>query len=149
MGKNPVWLALIGIAFAATLWYSSFAVFRLHDYYSLKETTSPYDLKWFVEELESEDFRVGATYSYTLNNANYRGETIFNDHSFRNPSSADDELQIKRAKDHSLFYDPQNFHHSSLQKKFPTKECISAGVLFLLFLYFLGLGIYTSKKSYM
>jgi hypothetical protein len=148
MGKNPVWFSLIGVALAATLWYSGVACLKLQNFYSLSETTTAHDLTWFVEELSSEDFKVGATYSYTLNQTSYTGETIFNDYTFRNPSSADDELKIKQVKVYPVFYNPQNFNHSSLQKKFPTKECVSAGVLLLLFLYFLGLKAYTCRKNF-
>lgn len=145
--QNPVWLSLLGLNFAAILWFGIPLSFHLYDYYALTETTKPSDLKWFVEKQGSEDFRVGANYSYLVNTISYEGETIFNDMTFRNPSSADDQLKLKASQTHLVFYDPQNVNHSSLQKKFPTKECVSTAVLFLILLYFVLLGIYTSSLN--
>lgn len=147
MNKNPVLLSLLSLIFAAMLWYGIPAAYHLHEYYSLTKTTEPTDIKWFVDEISSEDFRVGATYSYIVDAATHQGETIFNDMTFRNPSTADDELKVKATKTQVVFYDPQNADHSSLQKKFPTKECVSTAVLFLIFLYFALLGIYTSSLN--
>lgn len=149
MHKNPVWLGFLALVFASFLWYSGNACYHLYQYYSLKETAKATDLKWFVEEITSDDFRVGATYSFAVNNESYTGETLFSDHRFRNPLSADDELKIKATHEFVVFYDPQNLGHSSLEKKFPLKDCASAAALFLLLLYLFGLGIYTSIKSEM
>lgn len=77
MYKNPVWISLIGLVFVAMLWYGFHAIYHLYNYYSLKEATQPVDIKWFVDEISSEDFRVGATYSYRIDDQSYQGETIF------------------------------------------------------------------------
>jgi|GEM_PF-923583 len=149
MHKNPVWLALLGLIFTIVLWFSIVAFYHLYTYYSLKETAKTTDVSWFVEEISSEDFRVGATYSFRVNDVDYTGETIFTDRRFRNPSSADDELKNKSTDETVVFYNPRNIEHSSLEKTFPLKDSATATVLFLLFLYLFGLGIYTSKKSIM
>lgn len=149
MHKNPIWLGFLALVFLSFLWFSSIACYQLYQYYSLKETAKADNLKWFVEEISSNNFRVGATYSFEVNNESYTGETIFFDHRYINPSSADDELKIKATHEFAVFYDPQNLEHSSLEKKFPIKECAYAATLFLLMLYLFGLGIYTSKKSAM
>ncbi len=144
MNKNPIWLAFLALNFAVFLWFFSVASYRTYDYYTLSKETKPLNLKWFVEEISSDDFRVGATYSYLDNQS---GETIFSDRKFRNPLSADDELKVKESKKFIVYYNPQNINHSSLQKTFPTKECVSAGVLLLLSLYFVGLGMYAQNKK--
>lgn len=144
MNKNPALIAFITISFVVFLWFFSIAAYRTYGYYALSEETKPLNLNWFVEEISSDDFRVGAAYTYL---DGLSGETLFSDRKFRNPSSADDELKVKASKNYVVHYDPQNIYHSSLQKTFPTKECVSAGVLFLLSLYFVGLGMYAQNKK--
>lgn len=150
MYKNPALSLFIAICAALTLWYAIPAFKQVQNYYTLTHTAPAENLKWFVTEISSEDFRVGADYTYKVLDREYFGETIFTDWKFRNPSSADDELKVKAAKNYVVFYDPQSLvsssdHNSSLQKKFPVKECVSLGIIFFLLLYFIGLGIYAKK----
>jgi len=143
MNKNPVWLGMLAIMLVAFCIFAFIAFYQLHTYYSLSEKTNPSKIEWFVEELSSDDFRVGATYSYVIKDQEYTGETIFRDKRFRNPMTADDEWKLKSAKISDVFYNPANPSESSLEKHFPVKNLLYASFLFLLFLYFLGLGIYT------
>ena len=105
------------------------------------------DLQWFVEELGSEDFRVGATYAFTVDGVKTTGETIFSDRKFRNPSSADDRMKVMAKEAFDVYYDSKNPTHSSLENPFPTKDILYAISLFLLFLYFFGLGIYNKISN--
>lgn len=145
--KNPAWLLLILMNLFGILWFSSTAGKEIYNYYTLSETTNVKEIHWFVERVSFDDYKVGAEYSYLVKNNLFEGKTLFKDKKFRNPLSADDELKVKANQEFLVFYDPTNLYHSSLQKSFPTKECVSITVLFLLLLYFIGLGIYAKKYT--
>ncbi len=147
MHKNPVLWGLLAIIFASFSFYAISSLYHLNTYYSLTSLAKAESLQWFVEEIGSEDFRVGATYAFTVDGEKKTGETIFSDRKFRNPSSADDAMKIKAKNAFDVYYDSKNPSHSSLENPFPTKDSLYAVSLFLLFLYFFGLGIYNKISN--
>ena len=147
MHKNPILWGLLAIILASFSFYAISSLYHLHSYYSLTSMVKAQDLQWFVEELGSEDFRVGATYAFTVDGVKTTGETIFSDRKFRNPSSADDRMKVMAKEAFDAYYDAKNINHSSLENPFPTKDILYAISLFLLFLYFFGLGIYNKISN--
>lgn len=145
MHKNTFWRAFLAVVFATTLWYTVVAIHSYYSYSHLKTQAAPSAIEWDVEEKSEEDYLVKAMYRFEFNGKSYPGMTSFADTPYRNQWAAEEALKELSNKHWKIWFDPQNPHHSSLQKNFPFKECISAIFLWGLILYFLWLGFYVTK----
>lgn len=144
MHKNILWRAFIAFIFIATLWYTVIAVYRYHNYKSLNAQVDVTAIQWHAIEESPESFTIQANYRYTFNGNTYTGSSAW-DSVYRNDWAAQEDIADFSKKRWKVWIDPGNPDHSSLQKKFPLKECISSVVLWGIFLYFLSLGFYVAK----
>lgn len=145
MHKNKFWLALLFVIMSVMLWYGGLASYKLYDYYTLSEKSTAVIAKWSVKKLNGEDFRVHAVYTYNVDGKIHSGETTFTDEKFLNPRAAERAIPDYANKKWIVSYQPKKEHHSTLQKKLPLKECISAAVLLALLIYFVSLGFYVTR----
>lgn len=145
MHKNTIWQAFIAVIFATTLWYSIVAIYSYYSYVHLKVQTSPSAMDWDIVEKSDEDYVAQSIYRFEFKGKSYPGTTSFTDTPYRNQWAAEQAAREFSKKQWKIWFDPQNPHHSSLQKNFPLKECISALFLWGLVLYFLWLGFYVAK----
>lgn len=145
MHKNRFWLAfLIAIALVVA-WYCGVALYKLYRYSKLTAQVSADSIQWGVKSLSDEQYIVKANYTFNVEGKEYRGETNFKDEVFMNAWAVEQTLPKYAQKVWKVWYQPGNFHHSTLQKKFPAKECYSAGAMLLLLLYFIWLGFYVTR----
>lgn len=147
MHKNRLWLIFLSIVAAVTLWYAAVAFYKVHQYCSLTQVTSARTEQWSVKEIGRDEFAPYVHYSFMVNSVRYFGESLVFAPYFRNAWAVEEEIPKLAEKEWLVWYNPSNPYYSTLQKKFPVKECIFAGVLFTLLLYFVGLGYYVSKSS--
>lgn len=147
MHKNFVWLCFLSLATGAVGWFTLKALYMVYLYISLNATAPVEDLKWGVEQLSADQFVMKADYTFIAKEKQYSGETLFKDDIYWNPWVAEDALKVYSQKDWTVWYSSGNPQYSSLQKKFPLRECISAGVLWILLFYFLGLGYYVATRK--
>lgn len=146
MHKNPLFLALLGLISLAFLWFAGIAGYQLYLYHSLDTpTTASVDL-WDIEHKSDEEYLVSASYTYRVQEKLYNGKTIFNDWPFRNPWAAEELIKTRKKQKWTAWYNASNPSYSSLQKNFPSKECLSAGMLGALLLYFLWLSFYIPRR---
>lgn len=145
MHKNPIWFALLALISLTTLWFSAIAVYNLYGYFRLTETISAQDIRWSIKEEDPESFQVVADYTFLVNDQQYEGSTTFNDWPYRNPWGAQEALKVKEKQNWFVWYAASNANHSSLQKSFPIKECITMGILWGLLIYFLWLDSYVAR----
>ena len=147
MHNNPFFLALLGLIALAVLWYSGSAAYRYYRYVTLTEKTPATDITWIVKEYANDDFGIHADYNFAVGEKKIDGAYTFKD-KYYNAYAAEQQIKKYDSKRWYVWYQPSNPHHSALQKKFPTKECVSAMVLWGLFLYFLWLGFYVNKYRF-
>ena len=145
MHKNIFWQAFLVIVFASTLWYSGIALYDYYSYSQLKVQTSPSNIEWSIEEVKDEYFVAKGNYHFNFKGNSYTGTSALTDDAYRNRWAAEQGLKELSTLKPKIWFDPQNPQHSSLQKKFPLKECISAIFLWGLTFYFLWLGFYVSR----
>lgn len=146
MHKNPLFLAFLGLIGLAFLWFAGSAGYQLYLYHSLDSFTAATVDLWNVERKSDEEYLVSGTYTYTIHQNLYTGKTIFNDWPFRNPWAAEEVIKARKKQKWVAWYNSSIPSRSSLQKSFPSKECLSAGVLGALLLYFLWLSFYIPKR---
>lgn len=145
MHKNLLWQAFLLVIFIAALWYSIIALYSYYSYSYLEAQTTMTSINWNIEEKSPEEYFLKASYHYNFKGNTYQGFTLFADTPYRNPYAAEQAIKEKSLHSWKLWFDPHDPHHSSLQKIFPLKECISATFLWGLLLYFLWLGFYVAK----
>jgi hypothetical protein len=145
MHKNLLWQAFLVVVLITTLVYSGIAAYRYFNYSRLTAFAQASTLKWNIQELTDEEFIIEGDYTFGVNNKTYRGKTSWPREPYRNDYAAEKAIEEFSSQNWKIWYDPSNPDHSSLQKKFPLKESISAAFLWALFLYFLWLGYYVNK----
>lgn len=145
MHKNLVWQAFLFVIFAATLWYTISALYSYYSYSHLNSQTSPSTINWEVVEKSEENYFLKTSYSFNYKGNLYRGSTTWSQDTYRNQWAAEQGLKESSSQQWKVWFDNLDPHHSSLQKNFPLKECISAAFLWGLSLYFLWIGFYVAK----
>lgn len=145
MHNNFIWRAFLTLAFLVAVWFTIVAIYRYHNYSSLQAQTLASEIQGQIIEESSESYTLTATYRYEVGHQIFTGTSLWNDTNYRNQWAAEQDLKEFSARKWKVWYDPHHPEYSSLQKKFPLKECISSIVLWGLLLYFLGLGFYVGK----
>jgi len=146
MHKNSVFLAFLIIIACAGMWYSCLGLYKLYKYSTLSQQAPATIDKWFVEQLPGDKYLVGAKYTFVFKEHTYHGTTLFNNWPFINPWAADAELQLKAKQKWNAWFSTSDPSYSSLEKNWPTKECLTASLLWALFLYFVWLGYRVSRQ---
>ena len=144
MHNNFLWKGFLAAIFLATLWFTIVATYRYQNYKSLQIQVPVTEIKWNIVEESSETFTIHANYRYEYNDKFFIASSPLSD-IYRNSWAAEQEIKEFSQIKWKTWIDPQHPDHSSLQKKFPFKECISSIILWGIFLYFLFVGFYVAK----
>lgn len=147
MHNNPLWLAFLLGIMLVTLWFCGAALYHFYQYKTLKAEVPAVISKWSIKALSDEEYLVHANYSYQINGKSYEGETDFNDEIYINSWAAQKRIEKFSEKPWNAWYQPSRPLHSTLQKKFPLKECLSAAAMLALLLYFIWLGYYVARTG--
>jgi hypothetical protein len=143
--KNPLWLSFLSIIALCTLWYSGIAYLKLSHYNSLTEETTASSSAWTVKTIAADAYIPEAYYSFYHQATLYDGVDVLTNELFKNAWAAEKALPEFAEKNRTVWYSPSDPHYSSLQKKFPLKESLSAVALWILLMYFVCLGLYVTK----
>lgn len=153
MHSNRYWLIFLAFLVIPVGWKSGEALYRLYGYYRLTGRTEGKVTQWSVEKKSDERYVLKAHYHFLIGSKEFESEDQFLNDSYLNAWAAEQAIKQK-TETTPVWYSARNPLVSSLQKKFPIKECLSAVVLWVLLLYFIGLGYYVgshgsdrSKKS--
>ena len=146
--RQITWLFLVllaAVAIAVAI-YGTIALTRLQHYHQLDSTIPPTQISWQIKRVKSDRYHLEASYRYRVAGKEYRGN--FKDKTrIRNRYAAEEMLRGYEERSWKLWYASQSPKRSTLQKSFPFKECLSAGLLLVVLIYFLGLGIYLAKQT--
>jgi len=145
MQKNTVWLALIATLTLIMLWYSGVFLYRYYNYIRLGAKAPAKEITWTVEPRTDEQFLLKANYSFNANNQVYTGNSVVEERGYWNRYSAEKGVEDFSKKKWNIWYNSNDPTHSSLQKNFPLKECVSAAIMWAIVFYFLWLGYYSTR----
>jgi len=148
MFQNKIWLAFVAVVTATVLWFTFRAFTELYYYQALSYQAPAETTEWSVKTLYDDRFVLRANFTFFIEGKLHHGTTVFSSSTFRNPWAAEQALAKYSNKKWNVWYSPDDFSRSTLQKSFPVKECFSAGILWALLIYFVGLGYYVKKKTY-
>lgn len=151
MHKNSLWLSFLGALLLLVTIFGSISFYKVWDYTRLDAITSAEKIDWSIVELKrhslfeligfgDELFTLRGEYSFRVGENIFLGSTTLTEPLFRNLYAVEEELISIRTKPAKVWYDSSNPSYSSLQKKFPFKECLSTAIMLGLLLYFIWIG---------
>lgn len=146
MKRSPMLTALLLTLAAAAIWFSGTAMFYQFKYHQLDANASATITKWSVHPISEEQYQIIAVYHFPYKTDVIDGETAFTPY-VRNPYTAEQYIKENSHLKWTVWYNSANPHQSSLQKRFPVKECLYAATLWGIFIYFVWLGNYVSKRQ--
>lgn len=145
MHNNAIYRAFLLTIMLVTFWYSGVAVYRYYNYARLTAQTQLTSSVWKVHEVAEDEFYLEAFYTFSTGQKTYEGSTSWPGEFYRNSWGAEKDIPYFQKHRRVVWFSPSNPHHSSLQKKFPLKESVSAILLWGLLFYFIWIGFYVSK----
>jgi hypothetical protein len=145
MHKNFLWQSFLLLVAGCALVYTAIAASRTYCYMRLNETAPPLAMDWNTKELSSDRYILETSYQFNIKGQLFSGKTSWSDTAYLNPWAAEKAIEENRKKTWTIWYDPAAPSYSSLQKKLPIKQWASAALLWILSLYFFGVGCYVSK----
>ena len=144
--KSKVWQFLLLFIGAVALWFTGDAIIRLYGYISQNAEGVATITQWNVKEFPGDRYVLSASYSFHYDGKQYQGETVFEKPRFLNRWAAEEAIRNETQQTRPVWFSSWNPDHSTLQKSFPIKECLSAVLLWGLVIYFIGLNEYVSKR---
>jgi hypothetical protein len=127
--------------------YTVWTFFNAYQYMQLTHRTLVKQIDWSVQEIKKDTFVVQADYTFSVKGSLYKGQTVL-DPSYLNDWAAQEAIQKQLAhQSWKVWVDPHHLNNSTLQKKFPTKQCISIVILWILWIYFINLGFYVKQHA--
>jgi hypothetical protein len=133
---HRLWVVLLVISGGIVVWFSSIAAGGMWKYFRLNAQVPVKILKWEVQELSSSRFALEAHYRYDVRDVPYEGKTVFESPQFLNRFAAENYMKIHGSKWWQTWYSASRPGYSSLEKKFPKKECSQALLTLGVFVYF-------------
>ncbi len=140
MHKNKVWLSFLILVILITLGNIGLATYRYLNYSHLQSQAPLLNYTTEIEEVAETYFYVIVDYAFQVNGKIYPGRSYSNERHFLNRWAADEEVKEITAHPPKVWFDRQNPAHSSLIKKFPTRDVGSSLALLGLLVYFLWIG---------
>lgn len=131
-----LWLGLLIVSGAIALWFSGIATVQVWQYARLNAQTPATVLSWGVRDLSSSRYAIEADYRYEVKGTSHRGKTVFKHPQFLNRYAAENHAKTMEGKRWHAWYVERNPAHSSLERKFPQKECLHALLTVGVFAYF-------------
>lgn len=142
---NKYWLAFLGVLGICSFGYTGITFYRLYNYLILSAQAPARDFVWSTQEIGSENFAIRVEYTFDSKGKSVRTQSLFQPEKMINPWAAEQVIKKYQNRKMAIWYNPSHPNHSTLQKKFPIKECISTFLLWALLLYFVGLGYYVKQ----
>lgn len=145
MHNNLFWRAFLLVILASAFWYTGKASYHYYFYTALSQETAPTAINWSVKELAGDYYIPAAQFTFHVNEKTFQGETDWPAERYLNNWATEQGLVDFSAQRWSVWYDPDNPMHSTLEKRFPLKDILSAAFLWALLCYFLWIGYYASR----
>ncbi len=147
MHRNPVWIGFLTIIAIITAWFITQAVDDLIDYQALSKQTPVDQVAWEVKKLSESHYVPRATYNFYVEGDSFNSSTTLDLRSFRNEYGVREDIKKLREREWNVWYDPDNPSHSALDKWFPLSSALSGGFMLAIFLYFIWLGRYVTRRA--
>lgn len=145
MHRNPLWIFLLSLIILGGLGYTTYTLVKVWQYLRLDQHVDAQNIQWSVLSLNEEAFVPLANYSFVVRNQSYQGQTRWQE-VYLNSWTAQEAIMRLKKSPPPVWFDSSSPEISSLQKLFPLKESLYSLLLWILSLYFLGLGYYVKQR---
>lgn len=142
MHSNRFWLGFLAFFACILVGYSTITLYHVYIYWRLNAHTAPTAIEWHAKEIDEDLFAATAVYTFHVNGNTFMSNDYVRKPTYQNRWAAESELASHAKQYKQVWYRSSDPTYSSIQKIFPTKECIYMCILVGLFLYFLWLGFY-------
>ena len=151
MYGNLVYRVFLLLIAVTTLVYTGIAGYKVLKHLRYGQGVSAVVDRLVVKKHGDSQYSLYAFYRYSVDGAEYSGEGLITDTRFRNTwavqhAKAEFEKSIQQ-KPLTVWVYAGVPSQSVVQRSFPLKECISAGLLIALVGYFLWLGYYVARRD--
>jgi len=143
---NPVWLTLLLLIGGSALWFSGVAAKQIYVWLKLDQETVAQEVTWAVVPLRFDRFGFEGHYSFTVLGKRFHGKDASPTPPLRNEWAAKERLQTLKDERPIVFYSSSDPQLNALHNHFPLRASLSAGLLVVLFLYFLFLGFWVQGR---
>jgi hypothetical protein len=145
MSRQPFWILFMSVIILGVLGYTAHTLIKVWRYMRLDKQTEAQNIQWSVVSSSEDAFIPFANYSFTIDSKSYHGQTRWQE-VYLNQWTAQEAIARLERSPPPVWFDSASPEVSSLQKHFPLKESIYSILLWLLGIYFLGLGYYVNRR---
>lgn len=145
MQRNPFWIFFISVILLGTLGYTTYTLIKVWQYQRLDQQTQAQNIQWSIIPESDEAFIPFAHYSFVIDGKNYEGQTRWQE-AYLNQWAAQEAIARLQQTPPRVWFDASTPEISSLQKNFPFKASFYTALLWVLGIYFLGLGYYVNRR---
>lgn len=146
MYSNLYWRLFLGLMIIVIIGYTGYASVKVWHYIRLDQQTAPQTMEWSVTTLNDDAFVPHATYQFRTKGKIYEGQDLW-PITYLNEWAAQEAIEKIKQTPQTIWFDSDSPTYSALQRSFPFKASIYTIILWLLGLYFLGLGYYVKYRS--
>lgn len=147
MQRNPIWILFISVIILLVVGYTGYAFVEIWKYIRLDRRVEAQEIHWSVISLSDDAFIPFAQYSFKANDKNYRGQAEWQE-TYLNEWAAHEAVGRLEQSPPQVWFDSKDPDISALQKNFPFKISFYALLLWILGIYFVGLGYYVNKRIF-
>lgn len=140
-----LWKSFLTFVMLVVFWYSGVAVYSLYHYYQLNAYTQTTATHWTVKEINEENYVLKVDFTFASRNESFKGKDLLEIPAYRNAWAAEDGAKKNGSHAWKVWFSSNDPQYSSLQKKFPLKECLSSLILWGVMFYFIWLQAYVAK----
>lgn len=145
MKRNPFWMIFLTLFMITVLGYTTYTMIKIWHYMRLNAQTEVQNIQWTIISKSDESFIPFARYSFNVDGKNYHGQTRWQQ-SYLNQWAAEEAIVRLKKNSPLVWLQSSSPENSSLQKLFPLKESLYSLLLWILAIYFCGLGYYFNRR---
>lgn len=146
MYRNRFWISFLSLLLLGILIYTGMTSYAIWQYFRLDQTVQAEEIQWSVISFSTDRFAPFAKYRFLVNGKEYQGETQWQKEYLNEWTAKEAVLRLKQSPP-PVFYNHSNPALSTLENFFPLKKTLYMLFLWILTLYFIGLGSYVKKKT--
>ncbi len=140
MHQNKIWVGMIALVVAITLWFGGKALWGVYNYYRVDQSVVGEVQSWSVAQVGSDRFVLRAVYGFQVGGELYEGESALPKLFFLNKLAAQQRMERLDKENWTVWYRSKNPQVSQIGRVFPYKQCVYAVILFGVLAYFILLG---------
>ncbi|MBI5273810.1 MAG: hypothetical protein HY860_02010 [Chlamydiales bacterium] len=136
---DTAWVCLFGITLIVFFWFCGKVLLGAFDYIQFSEPVILKTVHWKVVETSPSRYQIEAAYSFNFNQKQYESRFLFKDRDYGNAYLAEEAIKIWQQRPPAIWINKQNPSLSMMNREFPFRDLIRAGLALAVFCYFIWL----------